>query len=105
MPHARSREAVLPESAIATTFDPPVRAVSLKQVVEQTNLSKAYIYSLISKGQFPPPAKVGRKSLWPSNEIDDWLRSRFADRPAEQSLSPTSRVALPGSRLYSRRRS
>jgi prophage regulatory protein len=64
----------------------PLRALSLKQVVELTNLSRPYIYSLISKGLFPAPAKIGRRSIWDQREVKGWLEVRFARRvPAAAS--------------------
>jgi prophage regulatory protein len=56
------------------------RTLSLKQVVDLTSLSKAYIYQLITLGLFPAPAKVGRKSLWLAREVSCWVEARFADR-------------------------
>ena len=57
-----------------------VRAVSLKQVVELTNLSKGHVYALIARGAFPAPAKIGRKSIWNQREVELWLAERFAER-------------------------
>ena len=77
MTAARSREAVPSGTA---RLHGNIRALSLKQVVELTNLSKAHIYALIARGAFPQPAKIGRKSIWDTREIEFWLAARFAER-------------------------
>jgi prophage regulatory protein len=93
MPHARLQAAVRSDPAAATPSNPQLRAISLKQVMELTSLSKAHIYALIARREFPAPGKVGKRSIWPSNEIDDWLTARFAERPAAQTPSPTTELA------------
>ena len=61
-------------------FHPKIHALSLIQVVALTNLSKAHIYALIARGEFPQPAKIGRKSIWDAREIERWLEALFAER-------------------------
>ncbi len=49
----------------------------LPQVLETTRLSRSTIYSLIQKGQFPRPVKLGeRASGWLLSEICSWIESR-----------------------------
>lgn len=36
-------------------------------------ISKPTIYRLIAKGEFPPPVKVGRRSLWLADELEAWV--------------------------------
>ena len=80
MLNAHAREAVLSVSNTASSSNSPIRALSLMQVVEQTNLSKAHIYKLIARGEFPQPAKIGRKSIWAEGKIKTWLEARFVER-------------------------
>lgn len=79
-PVARKRDAPLSDATNSISSSAPIRALSLKQVVELTNLSKAYLYELIARGLFPAPAKVGRKSIWDKREVELWLEERFAQR-------------------------
>lgn len=80
MPRALPRKAVSSDAAAATVSGPPVRALSLKQVVVQTSLSRAHVYALIARGEFPAPGKIGRKSIWDAREIEHWLEARFGER-------------------------
>ncbi len=82
MPRARSHQ----DAPFCGVTDRPSTspALSLRAVVQLTGLSKAYIYNLIAQGNFPRPAKVGRRSIWNSQEIFAWLEARFAERPARQ---------------------
>lgn len=80
MPHAQKRDA---RSRVDLPVRPTAlstRALSLKQVVELTNVSKAHIYALIARGEFPQPAKIGRRSIWAAREVERWLEARFAER-------------------------
>lgn len=85
MPIARSRETVLSVSTSASSSKLSIRALSLKQVVDLTNLSKAHIYLLIARGEFPQPAKIGRISICDIREVELWLEARFAAREASYS--------------------
>jgi prophage regulatory protein len=68
------------------------RTLTLKQVVELTSLSKAYVYKLIALGLFPAPAKVGRKSMWLAREVSAWVEARFAERsPASDRMKRNPR--------------
>jgi prophage regulatory protein len=79
MPHSRGPARNCALSPAPDTTD--ARTLTLQQVVERTSLSKAYLYKLIALGLFPPPAKVGRRSLWLAREVNDWVEARFAARP------------------------
>lgn len=48
-----------------------------KEVTEKTGLSKTSIYDLISRGEFPAPVKLSKRSSgWFEHETDEWLLSR-----------------------------
>lgn len=66
--------------AVATTSELKALALSLRDVVRVTSLSRAHVYALIVKGNFPAPAKVGRRSIWDANEVEAWVRARFQER-------------------------
>lgn len=46
----------------------------------RVGFGRSRIYLMISKGEFPPPIKVGRSSRWVRAEIDNWLSERIAAR-------------------------
>lgn len=60
-----------------------MRALSLPQVLERTNLGRTYVYQAIADGSFPRPAKIGRRSLWNEDAIDAWLAAKFASNTPE----------------------
>jgi prophage regulatory protein len=81
MPHARKRGFVREHVAASVSADRfEIRALSLKDVVRLTSLSRAHIYQLISAGCFPIPAKIGRRSVWHGHEVAEWIEARFAER-------------------------
>ncbi|MFP1907963.1 helix-turn-helix transcriptional regulator [Lonsdalea quercina] len=54
----------------------PLKLVDLKFICENTGLSRAYIYKLMSNDLFPKPLKLGRASRWYLSEFKDWMGSR-----------------------------
>ena len=81
---ANSRGSVLPSPPLAkrkimnNNVDILFRMPELQKHVP---LSRSHIYSMISKGQFPAPIKLGpRASAWLASEIDEWLQERIHRR-------------------------
>jgi prophage regulatory protein len=64
------------------TLDPSpgITALTLPQVCAKTALCRSFVFELIARGDFPRPAKVGRRSIWSSDEVNAWLEARFAVR-------------------------
>jgi prophage regulatory protein len=61
-----------------------MRLLRRKEVEQLTGLSRSAIYDLMMRGVFPRPAKLGPKSVaWPSDEIDEWIAARIAERDAK----------------------
>jgi len=53
------------------------RFLRMPEVMHITGLSKAQIYFLISKGQFPKQVKLGaRASAWRSKLVRQWCDSK-----------------------------
>ena len=53
------------------------RALKLKEVIGLISLSSATIYRMMSRGEFPRPARVGQRATrWRSDEVEEWLASR-----------------------------
>ena len=49
----------------------------LPQVLEKVSLSRATIYKMISRGEFPRPVQIGQRSVgWLPEEVNAWLESR-----------------------------
>ncbi|RIX48567.1 MAG: AlpA family phage regulatory protein [Rhodocyclales bacterium GT-UBC] len=46
--------------------------------------SRSSFFDDISRGLFPAPIKIGRRSYWIEEEIDAWLEERVAIRNAKQ---------------------
>jgi predicted DNA-binding transcriptional regulator AlpA len=44
-----------------------------KQLLRHTGLSYAKILSLMKRGEFPRPRRVGRKNLWITSEVIEWM--------------------------------
>lgn len=50
------------------------RLLRLEDVVEITGLSRAQVYKLMSKNQFPLQLKMpGRRVAWRAEDIDKWI--------------------------------
>lgn len=50
----------------------------LSVVMAHTGLSRSFIYSKISLGEFPPPIKLGPRAVgWDSESIEAWIQSRI----------------------------
>lgn len=63
-----------------TTID---RYIRLPEVRYLTGLSKAQIYALIAKGEFPRQVKLGdRAAAWIESQVRTWMEER-----AEQSAA------------------
>ncbi len=54
--------------------------IRLPKVQEIVPYSRSTIYSLIARGEFPPPVKLGRASAWLKSEVLDWVEGRIAKR-------------------------
>lgn len=55
-------------------------AVLLKrpEVRERTTLSDSALYRLISKGDFPPPIRLGARAVaWLEEEVEAWIASKI----------------------------
>ncbi|HHQ6722830.1 TPA: helix-turn-helix transcriptional regulator [Serratia fonticola] len=54
----------------------PFKLVDLKFICENTGLSRAFIYKLMTNNVFPKPLKLGRSSRWFLSEFLEWLNDR-----------------------------
>ncbi len=69
--------------------DRAVSLLSVKEVARRTTLSKGQIYRLLACGGFPLPVavSVGRRA-WVDSEINDWIKTRMAER--DPALCPSA---------------
>jgi prophage regulatory protein len=52
--------------------------IKLPQLIDKTKVSRAAVYAMIARGEFPRPVRLGRRSVgWRVEDIDAWI----ADRP------------------------
>ncbi len=54
-----------------------------KDVEKKIGMSRAWVYMMIAKGEFPKGTKCGPKSVvWVESEIDSWMSARVSATPA-----------------------
>ncbi|MGJ0627265.1 helix-turn-helix transcriptional regulator [Xenorhabdus bovienii] len=60
-----------------------ISLIRLPEVQRRTGYSKAWIYKLISDGEFPQQVKIGPRSIaFIEAELDDWIAQRIAESRA-----------------------
>jgi prophage regulatory protein len=58
-----------------------IKLIKLPQVMQITTLSRATVYRLIAKGEFPKQIKLSeRASAWIEHEVHEWLDNRINNR-------------------------
>lgn len=60
--------------------------LSFADVSRRVALGRTSIYAGIAAGTFPPPVKVGKRSLWVEAEIAQWIADRIAERDVGQNM-------------------
>ncbi len=71
-----------------------MRFLRLKDLIELTGLSKSYLYQKIALGEFPPPVKLGRSSVWILDEVEKVMALWVAKTsPAEIKASVKRLIA------------
>ena len=61
-----------------TTQTPNFRVIRLPTVLAKTGVSRATIYRLVERGDFPQPRRLSeRTSVWDEAEVDGWLKARL----------------------------
>lgn len=55
-----------------------LKILRMRDVIEKTGFSRAWIYELIKKGDFPSPKLIGSRAVgFSSAEIDAWIIARL----------------------------
>lgn len=58
-------------------FPPGKQLLRLREVSRIVGLGRSSIYRLVSSGAFPPPRKLGARSVaWLRSEVDSWIDDR-----------------------------
>lgn len=58
-----------------------MRYIDIKEVMHKVGMSRVWIYTKISEGNFPKPIKLGSNcSRWVESEVDEWMEARAAER-------------------------
>ncbi|MGE6660964.1 helix-turn-helix transcriptional regulator [Pseudomonas sp. NPDC077408] len=53
----------------------------IQQITQMTGFTRAWIYRLIAKGEFPKGHKIGLRAVgWDSAEVDAWIAEKMGDR-------------------------
>jgi predicted DNA-binding transcriptional regulator AlpA len=66
------------------------RPLPLREVIARVGISRGQVYLLIGEQRFPRPLKVGRRSLWHSPKINDWIE----DARVNSSRAPDDDASL-----------
>ena len=63
--------------------------IRLRQVLAQVGLSRATVYKMIGRSEFPKPVQIGQRSVgWLTEEVNSWLRSRPHAPPRTGAAAP-----------------
>lgn len=61
----------------------PPAIIRRKEVEARTGLCRSTIYQRIKDGKFPPPIRLGERSVrWVASEIDDWVAMQISQSRA-----------------------
>lgn len=62
------------------------RLIRRPEVTQRTGLGKSSLYEKISIGEFPPPIRLGKRTVaWVEQDIDQWISEKIENR---RSVSP-----------------
>lgn len=58
--------------------------MKLPELVQRTKISRAAVYAMIARNEFPRPVRLGRRAVgWRVEDVEAWI----ADRPVGGSWS------------------
>lgn len=68
-----------------TTTTPEIKPATSKllyrvnQLTAEIGISRAHLYQLVKRGEFPQPIKIGDRAIaWPAQAIEAWIAERAA---------------------------
>ena len=75
---------VAPQPSLSVTSITGDAVLKLPEVTKQTSKCRSSIYQSVKNGTFPPPIKLGERSVgWLASEITAWIESRKTARREE----------------------
>ena len=60
--------------------------IDLKYITNDSGFTAKYFYSIIKRGEFPAPIKLGRSSRWLLKDYSEWKARHIERRNARQRL-------------------
>jgi prophage regulatory protein len=54
----------------------PLVLMRIPQILEIMPISRATFCSMVKKGEFPKPIKIGRSSLWTQEQVQAYMRQK-----------------------------
>jgi len=67
------------DNAMATSATTDDALIALRKVEEDCGFSKASVYRMMARGEFPKPAKrAGRSVRWLKSEVQQWVRNEWS---------------------------
>lgn len=64
-----------------TNSRPARKIYRIQQVTDATGFTRAWIYRLIARGEFPKNHKIGtRASGWDADAVDAWIAGKLGER-------------------------
>ena len=59
---------------VPSRMEPLERLLTIKQIADETGISRSTIYRRMEEGTFPKPVRIGpRATRWRASTIKDWL--------------------------------
>ena len=56
-----------------------LRLIKKPVVLAETGLSHSSLYAAIKRGEFPPPVKIGKRSVaWRESSVIEWINSKIS---------------------------
>jgi prophage regulatory protein len=52
------------------------RLIDKHEVLSLVGISHSFLYRLMADRKFPRQIKVGKKSVWSFNQVNDWITSK-----------------------------
>lgn len=72
-------------SAMAAPLRDDEEFAPLPRAIKITGLGKSMIYRGVRENWFPPPVKIGRKSLWPVSWLHGWVNRVIKEKAGNDS--------------------
>jgi prophage regulatory protein len=57
----------------------PLVLMRIPQILEIMPISRATFCSMVKKGEFPKPIKIGRSSLWTQEQVQAYMRQKIKE--------------------------